>query len=256
MKVLNKIVRVLVVDPWKQLEQEYGTEKRVELKILFVFFIIAFVLILRNYYGKFDNFRDFFPGFAKSSTTLPVAHCLYFTISAFLMYTFIPLIFAKVFYKEFNPIFGMSVKSLWKFKWIYAGMLCVMVPLIFIASQMPDFQRMYPMCKPANIGGINLVVWEISYAAQFFGVEFFFRGVLLFILARVYGPSAIFMMMVPYVMIHFGKPPLETVSAALAGTILGGIALYTKSIWGGFFLHTGVALGMDFASLYQSGHFN
>ena len=35
------------------------------------------------------------------------------------------------------------------------------------------------------------------------------------------GSHAIFVMVVPYVMIHFGKPMLETVGAIIAGVVLG-----------------------------------
>jgi len=50
---------------------------------------------------------------------------------------------------------------------------------------------------------------------------------------------------VPYCMIHFGKTFAETMAAIVAGLALGTVALRTKSIWGGVFVHIAVAVTMD-----------
>ena len=40
---------------------------------------------------------------------------------------------------------------------------------------------------------------------------------------RIFGVGAIFGMAVPYSMIHYGKPYLETCSAVIAGVVLGSL---------------------------------
>ncbi len=67
------------------------------------------------------------------------------------------------------------------------------------------------------------------------------------------GSHAIWAMMVPYCMIHFGKPWPETVAAIVAGLALGTLALRYRSIWAGFLVHVSVAVSMDVASLIQRG---
>ena len=84
---------------------------------------------------------------------------------------------------------------------------------------------------------------------QFFGLEFFFRGFILHGLRRALGANAIFVMIVPYCMIHFGKPMPETIGAIGAGLILGTLAMRTRSIWGGVLIHIGVAMTMDVLAL-------
>ena len=101
----------------------------------------------------------------------------------------------------------------------------------------------------ATISGI--LIWEAGYAVQFFALEFFFRGFLLFALAKRFGAHAIFIMTLPYVMIHFGKPVVETFAATLAGIALGTLALRTRSIFGGVVIHTAVGWSMDFFALMQ-----
>src|SRR5690606_8230997 len=76
-------------------------------------------------------------------------------------------------------------------------------------------------------------------------LEFFFRGFMLKALAPRLGSSAIFVMVVPYCMIHFGKAMPETLGAIVAGLVLGTLAMRTRSIWGGVLLHIAVALTMD-----------
>ena len=49
-------------------------------------------------------------------------------------------------------------------------------------------------------------------------------------------------MIVPYCMIHYGKPMPETLGAIVAGLILGTLAMRTRSIWGGVLIHIGVAI--------------
>jgi membrane protease YdiL (CAAX protease family) len=84
-------------------------------------------------------------------------------------------------------------------------------------------------------------------------LEFFFRGFLIFALARYIGSLAIFVMIVPYAMIHFGKPFAECLGSVIAGIALGTIALRTGSIYGGVFVHCGVAWSMDLFAMSQNG---
>ena len=93
--------------------------------------------------------------------------------------------------------------------------------------------------------------WEAMYAIQFLSLEFFFRGFMLQGLRRAFGSGAIVVMMVPYCMIHYGKPMPETFGAIGAGLILGTLAMRTRSIWGGVMIHVGVAWTMDLLAVSQ-----
>jgi membrane protease YdiL (CAAX protease family) len=87
------------------------------------------------------------------------------------------------------------------------------------------------------------------YFLQFLGLEFFFRGWMLSALRRTLGASAIFAMSLPYCMIHYGKPYLETHGALVAGIVLGSLAMRTRSIYAGFLVHVTVAFSMDYLAL-------
>jgi membrane protease YdiL (CAAX protease family) len=71
-------------------------------------------------------------------------------------------------------------------------------------------------------------------------------------LKKQFGIYSIFIMMIPYCMIHFGKPMSETLGAIFAGIILGALSLKSNSIWLGVLLHFSVAIAMDcFALLHR-----
>ncbi|MEO0326927.1 MAG: CPBP family intramembrane glutamic endopeptidase [Myxococcota bacterium] len=142
-------------------------------------------------------------------------------------------------FREHLPIYLLS----------YAVVMAFVLPL----SGTETFQAIYPFHRGAGRSWADLVIWEALYLAQFFGLELFFRGWLLRSTHRALGANAIFVAMVPYVMIHFGKAVPETLGAIFAGVFLGTLAARTRSLWGGLLVHGLVAVSMDLLALARSG---
>ena len=169
-------------------------------------------------------------------------------------YTLFPFAVWKIcFPKDSLLDLGLRTRGLLKHAWIYGLCLVVVVPLVIGVSFSPDFASYYPFYKKASRSWVDLLVWEAFYLAQFFGLEVFFRGFMLTTLRKSIGSSAIFAMCVPYAMIHFGKPYLETTGAFIAGIALGTVAMRTKSIYSGFLVHITVAILMDGLALWHRG---
>lgn len=147
---------------------------------------------------------------------------------------------------------GLETKGFSEHAWIYAiGYYWVFVCVV-IVSHTHEFSSYYPFYRPyAHRSWVDLFAWEALYALQFFSLEFFFRGWWLKSMKPAIGSYAIFAMVVPYCMIHYGKPFAETMGAILAGVFLGTLAMKTRSIWSGFLIHVSVAVSMDVASLLQ-----
>lgn len=135
----------------------------------------------------------------------------------------------------------------------YAFLLGSILVMIIFASQRPDFIHHYPFYKDSARSWLDFISWEILYLIQFACLEFFFRGYMVQSLRPHFGSTAIWIMLTPYLMIHFQKPWLEATGAIFFGLFLGILALRSRSIWGGFCVHAGVAVGMDVASLIQQG---
>lgn len=138
---------------------------------------------------------------------------------------------------------------------VYLALFCVMMPVIFAASFGAGFQAKYPYYNLAKGEPLwpRFVLWELLYAANFAALEFYFRGFLVHALRPRLGYGAIFAMMMPYAMIHFGKPLPEAIGSVLTGFALGTLSVKHKSIWGGVFLHISAACSMDFYSLWHRG---
>ena len=119
-------------------------------------------------------------------------------------------------------------------------------------AQSPEFQHQYPFYDDAT-GLPDRIAWELGYGLQFFALEFFFRGFMLRGMAAELGSMAVMVMMIPYCMIHFGKPLPECLGSILSGMVLGTIAMDTGSIWGGVTIHVAVAWLMDGSALWLKG---
>ena len=140
-------------------------------------------------------------------------------------------------------------------RWLgwYALLAAPIVFFAFLASFTEAFTRTYPFYDHAGRSWADLLAWQLIYLAQFVFLEYFFRGFMLETLAPRMGASAIFVMAVPYMMIHLTKPWPEAFGAILFGILLGILALRSRSIWGGAMVHVTIALSMDLMSLAQTG---
>lgn len=137
----------------------------------------------------------------------------------------------------------------------YVLLVSPILLFVFLVSFRQDFIQHYPFYPQAGRSVFDLVAWECLYLTQFVCLEFFFRGFMINALRPAIGANAIWVMCVPYLMIHFPKLWLEATGAILFGLFLGILALRSRSIWGGFAVHAGIAISMDVASLLRQGLF-
>jgi membrane protease YdiL (CAAX protease family) len=186
---------------------------------------------------------------------LRLAERVYWAVGTLITYILIPGLVVKVLFRERLRDFGLNVRGIHRSAWAYLVMLGVMVPVLLWISTTERFLNYYPFYRLRSGEPLwpRFCIWEAFYVLQFFALEFFFRGFLVLGLRRRFGFYAIFAMMVPYCMIHFGKPMPETFAAIIAGIVLGFMSLKTRSIWFGAAIHVAVALGMDFLSLWRNG---
>lgn len=169
-------------------------------------------------------------------------------------YVVVPFVTWKIVFRRDSILdMGLRTRGLLKHAWIYLLCLAVVLPATYIVSRSPEFGNYYPFYKLSSRSWTDFLIWETMYFAQFFGLEIFFRGFWLTSLRKSLGSAAIFTMIVPYCMIHYGKPYLETCGAVVAGVALGSVAMRTRSIYSGFLVHVTVALLMDVLALTHRG---
>lgn len=183
---------------------------------------------------------------------------IFWAVSRALGYILIPLLVVSLFQNKEETIsqrLGLSLREPFKHASIYFLMLAVIAPFVVAASFLPSFQHKYPFYRMAENESLFpwFVTWEILYAAQFVGLEIFYRGFMIHGLKRRFGYGCIFVMMIPYMMIHFGKPLPECIGSIIAGFVLGTMSLKSGAVWGGALLHVIVAWSMDLLSLLHQG---
>jgi membrane protease YdiL (CAAX protease family) len=170
-------------------------------------------------------------------------------------YGIVPLLITKFLLRDSIVDMGLRVKGTAKHLPLYLTMFCVVAPFVFFASYGESFQAKYPYYRLGKGEALwpNFILWELLYASQFIALEYFFRGFLVNGLRQAFGYGAVFVPIIPYAMIHFGKPLPEALGSIITGFVLASMALKTRSIWGGAAIHISVAVSMDFLSLWQQG---
>jgi membrane protease YdiL (CAAX protease family) len=232
-----------------------------------VFLIAALMLTIQEYFGGRNTYEDLVkpwlirhdasmtPGalvrLAKYDELYSYAWWAFTRVAG---YVLVPLpLYKLVFSKESLLDMGLRMRGFSKHLWLYGACLCFVLPAMWLVSRAPDFGSYYPFYKQSSRSVADLLMWEGLYFAQFFALELFFRGLWLGALRQSLGSGAIFSMIVPYCMIHYGKPYLEANGAIIAGIVLGSLSMRTRSIYAGFLVHITVALGMDVLALWHRG---
>jgi uncharacterized protein len=256
------------VEPLRRVDHEMRAylasdrSRRGDWKVMIVLVTAAVCLTLQNFGNKASVAQPLSEWleiqiFGRASENAQIASLSSWTMVCFFTYFLLPALVVRLLFRERIGDYGTKWKGAFKDIWIYGVMFAVVLPLVWLASANTRFQATYPFYRLAD--GETLWPyfwrWECQYALQFLTLEFFFRGFILHGTRRRFGVYSIFVMMVPYCMIHFGKPMPEALAAIIAGIALGFMSLKTRSIWMGAAIHVTVALTMDFASLWRQGFF-
>jgi len=237
------------------IDGEYKTQDLPSAKAVLVLITAALALVLPKYFGSPEAFSNM-PRAQALLAPLPYPDLhphLYWSAFKFLHYGILPYLCVRFVLK--SDLRSHGVRFVWEPKvWLlYASMLLIVLPLAYLASGSASFLRTYPKYAGAGNSLGELLTWEAAYAFQFLMLEIFFRGFLTFALARYLGSLAVFVMVVPYAMIHLSKPFAECLGSIIAGSVLGTVALRTRSIYGGVVVHCVVAWSMDLFALAAKG---
>jgi membrane protease YdiL (CAAX protease family) len=151
-------------------------------------------------------------------------------LESLLFYFVAPLLIIAAF-GDSTRDYGLQVGD-WRAGLLWAlGSTLLALPVLFLAARTPEMIEYYnrgdrPVLEVLLVSGVDLLGWE-----------FFFRGFLLFLLARLVGPNAILLQAVPFALAHLGKPQLETITTIFGGAYFGWIAWRTRSFLYPFLLH-------------------
>jgi len=251
-------------DAWRV---EFRKTGKTDFRPFAVFAIAAAVLAWQEYYGSGEFYiNHIYPWLQQWNQAYPeqvqLAHYgafywyLWWKFSLVLSYVVFPFTIWKVLFPEDALLdFGLRTQGFFQHIHLYSLFLVLVLVGVVFASFQASFVQYYPHYKHASRSWYDLLLWEAIYLPGFFALEIFFRGWWLVALRKSLGSAAIFTMVVPYCMIHFGKPYLETMSTVMGAVALGSLSMKTKSVYQGTLLHVVLALAMDLLSLAQRGAF-
>jgi hypothetical protein len=251
--MIAQLYRRWCLEPWIRLDQEAAVERAgtgFDTRVAILLIVAALVLVFEEYFGDRPNFDQVFERYAALWRYYQLGSFAWWSAAKLIGYLLVPVACLSALRLDPRDC-GLTFAGFRRHVWIYAALYLAILPVLVGVSFTRAFQDTYPFYKLAARSWLDFLLWEAMYASTFLGLEFFFRGFLLFPLKRAFGSYAIFVAVLPYCMLHFHKPLAEVIGAIFAGILLGTLALVTRSIWCGVLIHVSVAWTMDVLAMVQ-----
>lgn len=165
----------------------------------------------------------------------------------------LPLISIKFIFKEKLSDYGFTLGDK-KFGLITFGLFfIVMIIVVWIVSGSQTFAITYPQGgSKVRENLVIFILYELCILIYMLGWEFFWRGYTLFGLKSKFGYYAVFIQMIPFFILHKGKPEIELFASIFAGLILGVQAIRSRSFIYCWILHWLVMFSIDGISVLRS----
>ena len=122
----------------------------------------------------------------------------------------------------------------------YVGItIFITIPILLLASRFSQVYRYYGK-------GFSYYEFCALTLPTLLAWEYLLRGFLLFGLKERFGEASIIIQMVPFVLLHLGKPEIETLSCIITGLWFGWVAYRGKSFWPAFIIHVFINFTVSF----------
>lgn len=231
--------------------------KSLDKKVVIVFLSVAVLQTVSWYYTSRKFFRvNFYFQYFADNEFVQLYEYLFWFIGDFISLFLLPFLIIKFLLKEKITDYGLKFGDYKVGLIITFISIAVMLPVLWFVSASPEFAVKYPHLQMAKSNWTIFIIYEIGMFTYLFAWEFIWRGFMLFGLEEKFGYYSVFIQMIPFVILHNGKPELETFSAILGGIILGIVALRTRSFIYGVFIHFAIMLSIDLFSTIRTASEN
>lgn len=217
-------------------------------KVVWVLTLTAALQTISWYFASRRFFRDNFAEYFLENYYGKLYEFLYWFFADTIVYLLIPILIIIFLFKEKPSSFGLQIGDAKLGLSISLLFIGVMAIIVWFVSAQESFALTYPHLGNARIDWELFFYYEFGIVTYLFAWEFIWRGFLLFGLEKKFGYYAVFIQMIPFVILHNGKPFLETFGAIFGGIALGILALRTRSVFYCFITHAGVMFMIDFVS--------
>jgi membrane protease YdiL (CAAX protease family) len=155
-----------------------------------------------------------------------------FWISSFVYFGIFPVLTILIFLRK-NPLdFGLRLGNYRLWIPYILIFLVIAIPILYFSSDMSSVQGYYRSHR-----NFDLLKYALQMGVYILGWEFLFRGFMLFGLKEKFKEGSIIIQMIPFVLLHIGKPEIETISTIFTGLLWGYICYRGKSFWPAYIMH-------------------
>lgn len=159
---------------------------------------------------------------------------------SYIFYYMLLPVFVTYFLLKDNPLqygFTLGDYNIWL---PYVGItIFITIPILLLASRFSQVYRYYGK-------GFSYYEFFILTLPTLLAWEYLLRGFLLFGLKERFGEASIIIQMVPFVLLHLGKPEIETLSCIITGLWFGWVAYRGRSFWPAFIIHVFINFTVSF----------
>lgn len=219
--------------------------KTLDFKTVYIFISVAIIVFLSLTVASPSFYYDHFGKNRLES------RIYWFLMDGSFMFL-IPVISIKFVFKKKLSDFGFTLGDK-KFGILTSAIFfAFMFVIVMIVSSSIEFKVAYPQGGEALRNNYQLLfLYELCILVYMLGWEFLWRGYMLFGLKEKLGLYTIFIQMIPFFILHKGKPEIELFASILAGIILGVQALRSRSFIYSWILHWMVMVSIDVISVLR-----
>ncbi len=169
---------------------------------------------------------SFIPWFLGGNLTIHAVYVLLF-------YLLLPALIGRLLGFEWREM-GITLAngSGWR---LFALLFLISIPISLYGTTVPSMKGYYPIFEYS--GWAEFFLKELVIGLIMLAHEAFFRGFLLFPIARENEALGIILQDIPYTIVHIGKPGIEVPYAFMAGIIFAKMDLKGESFVPSFLLH-------------------
>lgn len=232
----------------KEINRLLSVIREMDRKVIIIFISVSILQTISWYYTSRNFFRiNFFPYF-QNDANVYLYEYLYWFIGDFFCLFILSILIIKFILKENLKDYGLISGDI-KVGLVFSSIFfLIMLPAIWFFSAAPEFSEKYPHLLSARYSWGTFFIYESGMILYMVSWEFIWRGFMLFGLRNKFGYYSVLIQMIPFVILHNGKPVPETFGAIAGGIALGVLALRTNSVFYCILSHMGIMFTIDLIS--------
>jgi membrane protease YdiL (CAAX protease family) len=231
-----------------ELKELTGIVKRLDRKAAAIFLAVAVLQTISWYFTSRNYFKISWMEGIRLHPDKQLNEYLYWFTGDFFTFFIVPALIIKFYFRERLSDYGLRTgdyRSGLKYSLLF---LIIMFPIVWLISAGDQFSESYPHVQSARNSWQIFFIYQTGMLLYMFAWEFIWRGFMLFGLEERFGYYTVLIQMLPFLILHNGKPLPETAGAIVAGIALGILALRTRSIFYCVLVHSAVMFSMDLIS--------